>query len=37
VWIGQTVYILDVKEGFKRQRKMSNATKFVVGVASEVI
>ncbi|EPU22324.1 hypothetical protein SAG0135_05350 [Streptococcus agalactiae LMG 14609] len=37
VWIGQTVYILDVKEGFKRQRKMSNAVKFVVGIASEVI
>ena len=30
-------YILDVKEGFKRQRKMSNAVKFVVGIASEVI
>ena len=37
VWIGQTVYILDVKEGFKRQRKMSNVVKFVVGIASEVI
>lgn len=34
IWIGRTVYILDLKEGFKRVRKNRSDIKILIGIAS---
>lgn len=34
VWMGRRVWILDSKEGCKRQRKQRKAFKIIVGIAS---
>lgn len=34
VWVGTTVFILDVKRGFQRQRKDRKAFKLILGVTS---
>jgi len=34
IWIGRTVYILDLKEGFKRVRKNRSDIKILLGIAS---
>lgn len=36
LWIGRKVYILDLREGFKRQVKNRKAFKFIFGMASKV-
>ncbi len=36
LWLGKKVYILDTKEGFKRQVKTRPALKVIVGIASAV-
>ena len=35
VWICKTVFILDVKEGFKRMKKDRNKFKFTFGLVSK--
>ncbi|QQZ62161.1 DUF3977 family protein [Paenibacillus sonchi] len=34
VWIRQTVWIIDSREGFKRSRKTRNAFKIIIGISS---
>ncbi|MCK1997253.1 Protein of unknown function [Paenisporosarcina quisquiliarum] len=34
VWIGKTVVIADLKEGFKRQKKSRTDFKFIFGIVS---
>jgi hypothetical protein len=34
IWIGRTVYIVDLKEGFKRVRKNRSDIKIILGIAS---
>lgn len=34
LWIGRKVYILDLREGFKRQVKNRNVFKLIFGIAS---
>ncbi|MGT2959760.1 DUF3977 family protein [Streptococcus caballi] len=36
VWLGQQVYIWDLKESVKKQPKNRRARKFICGIASEV-
>ncbi|WP_303974241.1 DUF3977 family protein [Streptococcus merionis] len=36
LWLGQSVLILDSKEGIKRQRKKRKALKVIFGIASRV-
>lgn len=36
IWIGQQAYILDLKEGFKKQQKNRRAIKVVFCITSEV-
>ncbi|TCD46121.1 DUF3977 family protein [Streptococcus sp. X16XC17] len=35
LWLGRTVYILDLREGFKKQHKNRKAFKLLVGIASK--
>jgi hypothetical protein len=35
VWICKTVFILDVREGFKRMKKGRNKFKFIFGLVSK--
>lgn len=34
IWIGQTVLIADLKEGFKRQKRNRNEFKVIFGIVS---
>ena len=34
IWIGKTVLIADLKEGFKRQKKNRTEFKFIIGIVS---
>ena len=34
IWIGKTVLIADLKEGFKRQKKNRNEFKVIFGIVS---
>lgn len=34
VWIGKTVVIADLKEGFKRKKKSRHDFKFIFGIVS---
>ena len=36
MWLGKSVWVCDSKEGFKRTRKNRKATKFILGIVSEV-
>ncbi|CAG9620410.1 DUF3977 family protein [Sutcliffiella rhizosphaerae] len=36
VWLGKSIFIIDVREGFKKSKKKRNAFKFVVGITSKV-
>ena len=36
MWLGKSVWVYDSKEGFKRTRKNRKATKFILGIVSEV-
>ncbi|GAA3404924.1 DUF3977 family protein [Paenibacillus hodogayensis] len=34
VWIGKTVLIVDLRQGFKRSKKSRFAMKFIIGITS---
>lgn len=34
IWIGKRVFIIDSKEGFKRERKSSQKLKLILGIVS---
>ena len=36
MWLGKSVWVCDSKEGFKRTRKNRKASKFILGIVSEV-
>lgn len=36
MWLGKSVWVCDSKEGFKRIRKNRKASKFILGIVSEV-
>ena len=36
MWLGKSVWVYDSKEGFKRIRKNRKASKFILGIVSEV-
>ncbi|WP_175073960.1 DUF3977 family protein [Terribacillus sp. AE2B 122] len=35
IWINRSVFILDTKDGWKKQRKARKAFKFIIGIVSK--